>query len=436
MGQAMGRAHRRRLVAVVAALACTAGVAACGGGSDGGSDGGDVTLTFWTHTHPPMIELNKTLIAQYEKANPNVTVEYQTIPNTEFGTKMLTALSNGTGPDVINMDDNALRGEYIPKNLLAPVDPKAFGKGSVEELEKGYAAGVLDGAKDAKGTLYGVPSELNSTAFAINTKHFRDAGLDPKKPPKTWDEVSAYGKKLVAAGHGQSFNFNYIHSGWYSQMYQTLLNQTGGSIANGSCDKATVNQPKSVATMQIWADLARNDKIADPHKASREATAPYQDLATGKQSMAIVYPWSMPQIADSNPDVYKDLSVVPLPQVDVAKPVIRWYGYDWAVNKASEEQEAAWKFIAFLSTKHDAWLSDVGFIQGQQGWTESKPAKELDDYDTWAKAYTNGKFDQVCPHWSEVQDALKAAIDKVVFDGVAPQRALDQANTQIQSSIE
>ncbi|MQA06103.1 MAG: extracellular solute-binding protein [Streptosporangiales bacterium] len=244
----MGRTHRRRLIAATVAAASALAVTACGSGS-----GGDVTLTFWTHTHPPMVKLNKALIAEYEKKHPNVTIEYQTIPNTEFGTKMLTALSNGTGPDIINMDDNALRGEYIPKSLIAPIDAKAFGKGSVKELEQTYEPNMLAGAKDAKGTLYGVPSELNSTAFAINVKHFRDAGLDPNKPPKTWDDVAAYGKKLVVAGHGQAFNFSYIHSGWYSQMYQTLLNQTGGSMVNESCDGATVNQPKSAQAMQIWA---------------------------------------------------------------------------------------------------------------------------------------------------------------------------------------
>lgn len=428
----MGRTLRGRLGAAVAVVALVAGAAACGG--EGSGDG--VTVTFWTHTHPPMVDLNKKLIAEYEKKHPDVTVEYQTIPNTEFGTKMLTALSNGTGPDVINMDDSALRGEYIPKQLVAPIDPKAFGKDSVGELEKAYLPGVLDGAKDAEGTLYGVPSELNSTAFAINKEHFRDAGLDPKKPPRTWDDVAAYGKKLVAAGHKQAFNFSYIHSGWYNDGYQTLLDQTGGALASASCDKATANQPKSVEAMQIWADLARNEKIANPHEASREATAPFQDLATGTQSMAIVYPWTLPQIKESNPDVYKKLQVVSLPQVNPAKPVIRWYGYSWAVNKVSEEQEEAWKFVAYLSSHHDDWLSDVGFIHGQQGWSDTEDAKQIAFADTWEKAYKNGKFDQVCPHWSEVKDTMKSAIDKVVFDGVPPQRALDQANNQIQSSIE
>lgn len=269
----------RRYVAAAGAVAVALSLtAACGDNGGGGSD----ELTIWTHTHPPMVDEFKKLIADYEKEN-DISISYQQIPNTEFGTKMLTALSNGTGPDIINMDDNALRGEYIPKELVAPVDPEAFGKDSVEELERDYVPGTLGGAEDRDGNLYGVPSEFNATAFAINTAHFRDAGLDPNKPPQTWDDVISYGEKLTAAGHQQVFNFHYIHSGWYTQEMQLLLAQTGGSIVNDEGTEATIDEPAAVEALQLWADLARNSGIADPNTASRDGTAPYQDLATGKQ---------------------------------------------------------------------------------------------------------------------------------------------------------
>jgi len=66
----------KKLGAVSAALVlCVVGlgVSAC---SSGGKGDGKVHLTFWTHTHPPMIALNKTLIAEYEKAYLNVMIDY------------------------------------------------------------------------------------------------------------------------------------------------------------------------------------------------------------------------------------------------------------------------------------------------------------------------------------------------------------------------
>jgi ABC-type glycerol-3-phosphate transport system substrate-binding protein len=415
------------LAATVFAVVLTA----CGSGS-----GGVTTLKFWTHTHPPMIALNKKLIAAYEKSHPDVKIDYQTIPNDEFGTKMLTSLSNGTGPDVLNMDDSALRGEYIPKRLLAPLDATAYGAGSVAGVQAKYNAGTLGGATGDDGALYGVPSEFNATAFAINTKHFTDAGLDPNKPPATWADVAADAKKLVAAKHTQAFSFLYLHSGWYTQQLQTLLNQTGGTITDAKHEKSTIASPEAVAALKVWVQLATGpDRAADPNKSSREATAPFSDLATGRQSMAIVYPWAMEQIRQSNPGTYKQLKVVPLPQVNPAKPAGRWYGYYWCVNGASKNQKQAWAFISYLSSQHDRWLSDVDFIQPLKGWESSVAGKAVPALPVWSAAYQNGKFDQVAPHYAEIQDALTAMVNDAVFNGVTPQNAATKASGQIQRSL-
>jgi multiple sugar transport system substrate-binding protein len=429
----MNRALRTALAAIAAVLTIAA-LAACGSsGSAKKDDGGNerVQLTFWTHTHPPMIELNKTLIKEYEAKHPNVTIKYEQIPNTEFGTKMLTALSNGSGPDIINMDDSALRGEYIPKNLLAPIDPAAFGKGSAKEIEAGYVPGTLDGAKGKDGKLYGVPTEFNATAFAINKAHFADAGLDPANPPKTWDEVAADGKKLVAKGH-EGFNFVYLHSGWYTQELQTLLNETGGSILTPDGTKSALDQPKSVAALDIWNNLIRRDKVGNANTASREATVPFDDFASGRRSMTMIYPWAVAQLKIDNPKVYKDIEVVPLPQVEPANPSGRWYGYYMAVNKASEHQREAWKFIRYVTSQSERWLTDVNFIQPVVGWENSAAAKkDVPFLDVWAQAYAQGKFDEVAPHWSEVQDQVKAAVERSIFDGTAPAKSLEQATSEI-----
>lgn len=412
--------------AVAALLTVSLAVMALAGCSSSNSGGGAVTISFWTHTHPPMIEVYKNLIATYEKANPNVKIDYQTIPNNEFNTKMLTSLSNGSGPDIINMDDPALRGDYIPKGLLAPVDAKALGASSVEDVTARYVGGALAGATGADGVLYGLPSEFNGTALAINVAHFKDAGLDPDAPLETWDDLVAAGKKLIAAGHTQAFSFVYLHSGWYSQQLQTLLHQTGGSIADGNT--GVLDSKASVEALQWWVDLAGGAKsLADPNKTSREATVPFQDLATGTQSMAIVYPWAIDQIKETNPETYANLKVVSLPQLDTAKPSIRVYAYYWAVNKASGQQREAWKFIQFLSEHPQDFLTGTDFVQPLVGWEKTEAAQKIPFIETWGAAYANGKFDQVTAHYAEVQGVITDMVNGSVFDGVPVEEAAKKA---------
>jgi ABC-type glycerol-3-phosphate transport system substrate-binding protein len=371
------------------------------------------------------------LIAEYEEANPGITIDYQTIPNNEFGTKMLTSLSNGSGPDIINMDDSALRGDYIPKGLLAPIDPEALGASSIEDVEARYVEGTLAGAQGDDGALYGLPSEFNGTALAINVQHFADAGLDPATTPlETWDDVYEASKALAAAGHTQAFSFLYLHAGWYSQQLQTLLHQTGGAIADG--DEGTLDSPEAIEALQWWADLAGGAmSTADPNVTSREATVPFQDLATGVQSMAILYPWSMDQIAETNPDTYANLQVVPLPQVDPSEPASRVYAYYWAVNKDSEVQPEAWKFIQFLSEHSEEFLTGTDFVQPLVGWESSAAAQEIPFIDTWGEAYNTGKFDQVTEHYAEVQDVIMNMVNDAVFDGVAVEQAAKDATEAV-----
>jgi len=424
--------HRRWIGAVVSATLAAATTAACS--SSGGGAGGKIHLTFWTHTHPPMIALNKALIKEYEAKHPNVEISYEQIPNTDFNTKMLASLSNGSGPDIINMDDVALRGDYIPKKLLAPLDYKAMGLSSQQAVEDRYIAGTLDGAKGSDGTLYGLPTEFNATAFAINTEQFRKAGLDPDQPPATWDDVATDGKKLLAAKQG-GFNFLYLSSGQYTQQLQILLNETGGSIVDKAGKKATIDSPQGVAALSIWNRLTNVDKVGDPHTASRDATAPFADFEAGKTSMTIMYPWGVGQIKQDNPATYAKMKVVPLPQVDPANPSGRWYGYYEAVNKASKHQAEAWKFIQYSASQSQRWLTDVNFIQPLKGWAQSPAAKNVPFLSVWEQAYSRGRFDEVGHHWNEVQDAVKTAIEDTVLNGKPVADSLKQAAKTINEAL-
>ena len=432
------RGRLRKAAAAAAAVLLLAALAACGsddtsGDGGEGGDGGTVELTYWTHTHPPMIELNKKLIAEYEAKHPNVKISYEQIPNTEFGTKMLTALSNRSGPDIINMDDSALRGEYIPKDLLAPIDPAGFGKGSVEEIEAGYVPGTLDGAKGKDGQLYGVPSEFNATAFAINKKHFADAGLDPASPPETWDDVAEMGRKLVANGH-EGFNFVYLHSGWYSQQLQTLLNETGGSILTEDGTQAAFNSPEGVEALEVLVGMA----VEDESVFLDIQNSPYTGLFnSGKIGMLVTGPWDL----SSFPDV--DYGVEILPGFDgdhqtIAGPDM-WTVFDNGGGRAP----AALDFIAWLTAadqmKADALatghlpfrlsvIEDAGFIE--------EFGAAFPGVDVFAENLANVEQARpVLAAYPQVSEAMGFAIVSAMLGESDAQSALDEAAAQANDAL-
>ena len=106
-----------RLVAGIAALAW-AGVASAE----------QVTLRMWMHEHPPRVPIDKKIVAEFEKANPDIKVDHQIIPVAEYPTKLLTAFAAGSGPDIFNQN-SMLVAQYFNARILAPIDYAAMGAG-------------------------------------------------------------------------------------------------------------------------------------------------------------------------------------------------------------------------------------------------------------------------------------------------------------------
>ena len=289
------RISRRRLAQGAAATAAALGMATPA--VERGSAQETTTIKFWTHTHPPMVELNEALVEQFMSENPDITVEYEIIPNNEFATKMLTSMGTGTGPDIINMDDSAMRSIYIPRGLVQEVDPVSMGYGSLDELKAAYIPTALEGSTDADGKVYGVPSEFNVTAMAVNTAAMTEVGLDPETPPATWEEVSTQGQQLVVKDGDtftrRGFDFVYLHSGWYHNQLGTLMLQTGGRYVADDGTTVTVNSPEMVEALHIWYDMIYESQIADPNVANQDATVPYQDFLDGNIAMTMFNPWGM-----------------------------------------------------------------------------------------------------------------------------------------------
>jgi multiple sugar transport system substrate-binding protein len=400
----------------------------------------DVTVTFWTHTHPPMVDQNEIAIAEFMEANPGVTVEYEIIPNMNFGERMLTSMGTGTGPDIINMDDNQMRSIYIPRGLVQEVDPVAMGYESMDALRANYISGAFEGA-EVDGVIYGIPSEFNVTAFAINTAAFEEAGLDPNNPPRTWEEVGEMGQQLVVRDGDtitrRGFDFLYLHQGWYHNQLGTLMLQTGGQYVADDGTTVTVNEPGTVEALQIWYDMVYEYEVADPNVASREATVPYQDFLDGRVAMTLFNPWGMGLITEDSA-IGDNWAIVPLPQVNPDNPVTPLYAYYWSINAQTTDPavfEAASQLVAHLASEPGIWLEDVNFIQPVTDWDQLPEAANVPFGEVWADEMLKGQFLPVTPQAQEVDNIMQQAIESSILTGVPPQEALDNAAQQIEAVI-
>lgn len=390
-----------------------------------------ITITFWSHTHPPMVEMYKKLVADYERANPAVHIEYTAIPNNQFFAKVLTSMGTGTGPDVMNMSSSQVF-SYIDNNRVVPVDPAAFGAKSQQEFEGLWRPGVFTGVSRG-GRIYGIPSEYNVAVLVVNADHFKAAGLNPADPIETFDDLVRIADKLTVRQGDRivrrGFDFPYLQN-FYTNTFQILLFQAGGSILNAQGTESVINSDAGVRALAFWRDLIYKHRIGGAQYSPRDATNPMQDFASGETSMFIAYPWTLPAV-ESSSAVYRATRVKLLPQFDPSRPSTIAYAYYWMVNRESKNQAEAWKFINFLSAKPTQWLKEVGFIQPRKGWEATAEARSFPFINVWLQAMGQSQFILQHPRAAEIGQAVIRAVERTVLNNADPKASLDQAKREI-----
>ncbi|MFO8154546.1 MAG: extracellular solute-binding protein [Thiohalospira sp.] len=388
------------------------------------------TVTFWTHTHPPMVDLNETLIAEYEAQNPDVDIEYQVIPNNQFFEQMIVALSTGTGPDVINMGNAQLTSDYIPRGLVAPIDLEAMGYEGMAELSAEYVPAGLDGAT-VDGTVYGRPSEFNTDLLIIYVPDLIENGYSADWAPATWTELGEVAGDLSEYNDAdqqthRGFDLLYLHASWYATQLQVFGSQTGCQFYNDEGTESTVNSPECVEAVRIWADMIYEYGAANPSLTSGESTVPVQDYISGGVSMTFIQPWGMELVRQGDEERWENSKIVPLPQVDPENPVTKVSGYYWAVNSDSEVKDEAWAFVDYLASHPGRWLEDVNFLQATADMDELPEAEDFPYADQWLEALEAGRFAQVYPHANETNENLRGALEAILLNGADIQDTLDE----------
>ncbi|MDI6836471.1 MAG: sn-glycerol-3-phosphate ABC transporter substrate-binding protein UgpB, partial [Rhizobiaceae bacterium] len=122
---------------------------------------------------------------------------------------------------------------------------------------KGFLSAVVGYYTDTDGNMLSMPFNSSTPILYYNKNVFKKAGLDPETPPKTWQDVEAYSKKIMESGAAKcGFTSGWISwvqlenfSAWHNQPIGTLENGFGGIDP-----KLTVNGPVQV---KHWSNLKK-----------------------------------------------------------------------------------------------------------------------------------------------------------------------------------
>lgn len=155
-----------------------------------------VTITFASYNLASAgigAEGTQQLMDEFMQQNPSVTVQGLGLPSTDILAKVQAEVVAGNPPDVAQLVFSDL--DFTVNNLgVQPLEvlvPPA-------ELEQHFAGmhprGLELGRYD--GQTYGLAYTFSTPVLFYNADLFRAAGLDPDSPPRTWEQVKAYGQRI------------------------------------------------------------------------------------------------------------------------------------------------------------------------------------------------------------------------------------------------
>jgi multiple sugar transport system substrate-binding protein len=392
-----------------------------------------VTLRMWMHEHPPRIAIDRKIIAEFEKANPDLKVQYEVIPVAEYGTKLLTAFAAGSGPDVFNQTSTLVT-QYFNARVLAQVDYAAMGLADEAALTSQYVGG-FDGIR-FQSRLYGVPTEVSNWACFANNAIWREAGLDPDKDwPKTWEAVPAVAEKLTqrdanGVPRRRGFDFNWPIRGTFWFMPNTMMHQLGASMIDEDNYKATTDTPAARKVFHYFQDWANKYRLGGPQYTDSRTEFLGGRLGTDC-SFGI---WGIPQMAAAK----IDWSVHPAPRFEGATSDngIDAYAYYMMVNARSTPaaQKAAWKLVRFYTDHVAELFAGAGLFVPRKEVMESEGYKTNPAAPFFLAELKKARFSPRVMGYDQVLDAVVRGRDKML-QGEAVEAVLPVMNDEMNAVL-
>jgi len=193
-------------------------------------------------------------VAQFEKANPTIKVkptEYQWT-----GPTFAAKLAAGTLPTVFEVPftDARTLGE---NGQLADLTAEAK---ALPYFSK-YNPAVIAEGTTSTGKVVALPKGAYAQALHYNRALFKQAGLDPNKPPTTWAQVAAYAKQIAdktgKAGYAEMGKDDNT-AGW---ILTTLVYSLGGRMETGTgkSAKATLDNPQTMTALNLLKKMRWTD---------------------------------------------------------------------------------------------------------------------------------------------------------------------------------
>ncbi|MEY9963505.1 multiple sugar transport system substrate-binding protein [Streptacidiphilus sp. MAP12-16] len=312
--RAASRARTAAAVALATGLALTASACGSSGNStQAGTNDGKVTIT--VGCEPPTTQAQPRAnwladVAAFEKLNPNITVKGDDSNPCDDPATFNAKLASGKMDDVFYtyFTDGA---NVVSSGQAADIQQYASQIHGLSDIQPALLDIYRQGGADS-GHLYGIPKGNYSLGLVYSKTLFQKAGLDPNKPPTTWDQVEADAIAISKLGGGNIGYADYSAAntgGWH---FTAELYSRGGTMVAPDGKSANFDDANGLAVLQFLHKMRFTDNVMGT-KQGLQYNDLLQMMASGKLGMYVGDPVTLTTIHDQYHVSYDDMAVGPMP---------------------------------------------------------------------------------------------------------------------------
>ena len=391
-------------------------------------DGRRVIRLFILFISPQQADFYRWAEQTYEARHPDVDVVIEQFPGSslkDFEIKLRLRFSARQAPDLMMAAENVLA-PLARLGLLSPAPDSLVRSVQTNSLnEMARKAPFVD------GVCYGIATDAAWQALYYNKAMFRAAGLDPERPPRTWDELLAYADRLTVRrpdGTPTRAGFSLRKTGFKpgtAEKWFTFLFSAGGRPFAEDGTRATFNSDAGRAALDFYRTVLDRRIDAVTHEGDQ------QGFGQGRVAMFFRELHVARWMRETYPDV--EFGVAPLPAG--ATSVSSGGVYLLSVSKASPNAADAWRFISFLMG--DEAYGRYIAIGGILPMTKSVAASPSVRADSVMQVFLRqpvvspGSFPQV----QRASEVLGAYLERYVYGLVTRDELLERAERDVNAVL-
>lgn len=361
----------------------------------------------------------KETIALFEKANPNIHIELESITSSDYYGTLLTEAASGKAPDLIFVGDDEVA-DFVKKGIFENLNPYVSGANGGPKLDTSvFYPNVLQPGEQ-NGNLYAIPKDFTSICVYYNKALFKAAGLPEPSEDWTWNDFLNDAQKLTLKdSNGNITQYGVQLPAAWPRGFEAITFTYGGKLISpdGSHYEGFMDSPAAIQALQFYADLYNKYKVAPMPVNVTDTGGANTNFQSGTAAMDMDGHWHQSDLL-KNPKLKDALGVAPLPRGTTQANAIAWGGF--GIYTQSSHKAEAWKVLNFFVSPQGGgqYFKDWGLTPLQP--IAAQQNNPLDKVWLDQTQYFQPITANFTPYWNSAgANELQEALVKVITDPTA-----------------